>query len=63
MAKKKKRKPGPGRNPLPKDVALSRKVFFRVEPPFYAKLEAAAKRAGKPLATWIHNTLAELLED
>ena len=46
---------------MPKHKAKSRKVFFRAEPPFYAKLEAAAKQAGKPLATWIHDTLEDLL--
>jgi len=59
--KKRKRKPGGGRKPLPEGQAKSRKVFFRAEPPFYAKLKAAAQQAGKPIATWIHDTLAELL--
>ena len=59
--KKRKRKPGGGRKPLPEEQAKSHKVFFRAEPPFYAKLETAAKKAAKPLATWIHDTLAEIL--
>jgi predicted HicB family RNase H-like nuclease len=46
---------------MPASQAKSRKVFFRAEPPFYAKLEAAAQQAGKPVATWIHDTLEALL--
>jgi len=61
MKKKTKRKSPAGRKPLPEDRAKSRKVFFRAEPPFYARLEAAAQRAGKPLATWIHDTLEAFL--
>jgi predicted HicB family RNase H-like nuclease len=61
MKKKRKRKPGGGRKPLPEGQAKSRKVFFRAEPPFYAKLETAAKQAGKPVATWIHDTLESFL--
>jgi hypothetical protein len=61
MNKKRKRRPGGGRKPLPEGQAKIRKVFFRAEPPFYAKLEAAAKRAGKPVATWIHDTLKAFL--
>lgn len=61
MKKKRKRKPGAGRKPLPEGQAKSRKVFFRAEPAFYARLEVAAKQAGKPVATWIHDTLADLI--
>lgn len=61
MRKKRKRKPGAGRKPLPEGQAKSRKVFFRAEPPFYDRLKAAADRTGKPLATWIHDTLEALL--
>ena len=61
MPKKMKRKSGAGRPPLPEDEAKSRKVFFRADPPFYAKLERTAKGQGKPLGTWIYDTLAELL--
>jgi predicted HicB family RNase H-like nuclease len=61
MKKRIKRKSPAGRHPLPEDQAKSRKVFFRAEPLFYAKLEAAAKQAGKPVATWIHDTLKALL--
>jgi hypothetical protein len=60
--KKRKRRPGGGRKPLPEGQAKTCKVFFRAEPPFYAKLEAAAKQAGKPVATWIHDTLVQLLK-
>lgn len=47
---------------MPEGQAKSCKVFFRAEPPFYAKIEAAAQQAGKPVATWIHDTLAQLLK-
>jgi predicted HicB family RNase H-like nuclease len=62
MKKRTKHKSRMGRPPMPEGQAKSRKVFFRAEPPFYAKLEAAAKQAGKPVATWIHDTLAQLLK-
>jgi predicted HicB family RNase H-like nuclease len=61
MKKKIRRKSPAGRHPLPEDQAKSRKVFFRAEPPFYAELESAAKQAGKPLATWIYDTLKAIL--
>jgi len=59
--KKVKRKSRMGRPPLAKDEAKTRKVFFRVEPPFYVKIEAAASAAGKPVSTWIRDTVADLL--
>jgi hypothetical protein len=62
MKKNRKRKPGGGRKPLPEGQAKSVKVFFRAEPPFYAELEAAAKQAGKPVATWIHDVLMQVLK-
>ena len=61
MKKRTKHKSPAGRHPLPEDQAKSRKVFFRAEPPFYAQLEAAAQRAGQPVATWIHDTLKALV--
>ncbi len=61
MKKRAKPKSRMGRPPMPEGQAKNRKVFFRAEPGFYAKLEAAAKQAGKPVATWIHDTLKVLL--
>jgi predicted HicB family RNase H-like nuclease len=51
-----------GRPPFPAGQAKSRKVFFRAEPGLYEKLAAAAERQGKPVSTWIHDTLEVLLE-
>jgi len=50
-----------GRPPFPVGQAKSRKVFFRAEPVLYEKMTVAAKRDGKPVATWIHDTLKALV--
>jgi predicted HicB family RNase H-like nuclease len=51
-----------GRPPLPESQRLSVKVFFRVTPSFHKALLKAAKREGKPLATWVSDTLAGIVE-
>lgn len=56
-----RRKSKMGRPPLPAGQVRSVKVFFRAEPAFYKRLVAAAKREGKAVATWIHDTLETLL--
>lgn len=58
----KRQKSKMGRPPLPAGQARSVRVFFRTEPALYEKLAATAKREGKPVATWIHDTLAQLLK-
>lgn len=52
---------GRGRPFLPKDKARSVQLVFRVEPALHKKILKAAKREGKPLATWVRDTLTELL--
>ena len=37
------------------------KVFFRATPSFHKTLQNAARQEGKPLATYISDTLEELL--
>jgi len=51
-----------GRPPLPKDQLKSVKVFFRATPAFHKALLKAAKRQGKPLATYISDTLAKIVK-
>jgi len=46
---------------MPKAQRKSVKVFFRATPAFHKALLDAAQRQGKPLATYINDTLAELL--
>jgi len=50
-----------GRPRLPAGVARSVKIIFRVEPGLHERIVAAADRAGKPMATWIRDTLDSLL--
>jgi len=50
-----------GRPPLPEGKARSVQIIFRAEPGLHERVAAAAKQAGKPLATWIHDTLDVLL--
>jgi predicted HicB family RNase H-like nuclease len=50
-----------GRPPLAKAKRKSVKVFFRTTPSFHKTLVNAAKQEGKPLATYISDTLEELL--
>lgn len=52
-----------GRPPLPKGKAKSTQLLFRVQPALHKKILKTAKREGKPLATWVRDTLAELLKD
>ncbi len=56
-----RRKTKMGRPPLPEGKARSVQIIFRAEPGLYEKIAAAAKQAGKPMATWIRDTLDALL--
>ena len=59
MKTKKKRM---GRPPLPESERRSVKVFFRATPAFHKALLRAAKQEGKPLATWITETLVGIIK-
>jgi predicted HicB family RNase H-like nuclease len=58
-AKRKKAKLG--RPPKPAGQARSVQIIFRAEPGLHKSIAKAAKEAGKPLASWIHDTLETLL--
>jgi predicted HicB family RNase H-like nuclease len=51
-----------GRPPLPKGAKKDRCVLVRLTPALHAAMTRAAKRGGKPLATWMRDTLVEFLE-
>jgi predicted HicB family RNase H-like nuclease len=51
-----------GRPPFPEGKAKSEQIVFRAEPGLCEQIRAAAKREGKGLATWIRDTLAQLLK-
>lgn len=50
-----------GRPRLPAGEARSMKIIFRVEPDLHKRIVGAAKEAGRPMATWIRDTLEALL--
>ncbi len=50
-----------GRPPLPKGKVKDTQLVFRVDPSLRRKIVRAAKRAHKPMATWIRDMLTELL--
>ncbi len=52
-----------GRPCFPAGKAKSEQIVIRVEPALYKNMVKASKRAGKPLATWIRETLAELFSE
>lgn len=51
-----------GRPPMAKAERKSAKIFFRATPAFHKVLLKAARQEGKPLATYIGDTLEELLK-
>ena len=53
MAKKKKM----GRPKLPRGTSRASLITLRVQPAERKRIEAAAKREGKPLSEWIRETL------
>jgi predicted HicB family RNase H-like nuclease len=56
-----KQKTRMGRPRFPKGKAKSAQHLIRFEPALYEKMQAAARREGKPLATWIRDTLKTVL--
>jgi hypothetical protein len=52
-----------GRPPLPADKARSVRIIFRAELALYERIRGAAEQAGKPAATWIRDTLTDLLSE
>jgi predicted HicB family RNase H-like nuclease len=59
MGKKKTSKMGRPRFPAGK--AKSIQIAVRIEPVLYEKMQAAARREGKGVATWLRDTVARLL--
>jgi predicted HicB family RNase H-like nuclease len=59
MDKKKTTKMGRPRFPAGKTKSIQFAV--RVEPALYEKMQAAARREGKGVATWVHDTVVRLL--
>jgi hypothetical protein len=51
-----------GRPRFPRGRAKSARIGVRLEPGLYQTLLVVAKRAGKPLATWIRDVLARAAE-
>jgi predicted HicB family RNase H-like nuclease len=51
-----------GRPRFPAGKAKTKPVFVRLTPALYEAWSEAAKREGKPLATWMRDTLAQLLK-
>jgi hypothetical protein len=50
-----------GRPPFPEGKAKTRAVLVRLTPAEHKAMSKAAKRVGKHLATWMRDTLGELL--
>jgi predicted HicB family RNase H-like nuclease len=61
MKERKPDKARMGRPPLPEGKARTVQIIFRAEPSLYESIAAAARREGKPVATWIRDVLATLL--
>lgn len=61
MSTPRKQRAQVGRPRLPADEVRSVKILFRVEPGLHERIVEAADRAGKPMATWIRETLEALL--
>lgn len=57
----KRKKTRMGRPPFPKGQAKNKVVLVRLTPALHKTMSQAANREGKHLATWMRDTLAELL--
>jgi predicted HicB family RNase H-like nuclease len=59
---KPKKKTQMGRPCFPAGKAKTKPVLVRLTPGLHKAMSEAAERKGKPLATWIRDTLAQLLK-